>query len=129
MKTIKRSEIKKPHIVATQEAAQQITLAKQNDPYCDGKFFRIHISGKGCNGFTYECFFDEKREDDLIVQTNGITVVVAPFSAYYLQEVTLNYHVDFENDMEGFVVTNKDQEKFHGKFWKSSPDLTPELIN
>ena len=129
MKKIDPNSISTPNIVVTNSALQQIFLALKNDPYNVDKYFRIHISGKGCDGFTYQCFFDEINEDDIILELNSLDqsskLIIAPFTAYYLQEAIVDFEQDMENDLEGFVVKNKNQKKYHGKFWRQNPELTP----
>ena len=131
MEKIDISKIKTPRLEITKKALRQIRLAVENDPYTYGKNFRIHISGKGCNGFTYECFFDQKRDTDFsIILGDGeekILILMAPFTSYYLQEGTIDYVWDQKEDEEGFVIKNKNQKKFHGKFWRDNKALTPTL--
>ena len=47
------TKIPPPQIHLTLEAAQQMRLMLQHDPTLQGKCIRIHISGKGCEGFRY----------------------------------------------------------------------------
>ena len=45
----------------------------------------MYIEGGGCSGFQYGFEFDENRaEDDLAVQTSGVTLLVDPLSLQYL---------------------------------------------
>ena len=131
MEKIDVSTIKTPRLEITQEALQQVQLAFENDPYTQGKNFRIHISGKGCNGFTYECFYDQKRESDFIIylgdKKKQVIILMAPFTSYYLQEGVIDYVWNEDSDEEGFFIKNKNQKMFHGKFWRENKDLTPTL--
>lgn len=131
MEKIDVSTITTPRLEITEEALRQIQLAYANDPYTQGKNFRVHISGKGCNGFTYECFFDHKRDSDFNIQLGSeyapIVILMAPFTSYYLQEGVIDYVRDEQTDEEGFSIKNKNQKMFHGKFWRENQDLTPPL--
>jgi len=139
-------KIKKPHLAFTSSALSQLKLILENDFTLAGKYFRLVISGKGCDGFTYSAGFTDLHEDDILVEAvlkndldlakheeslskpidpTGVFVAVDPFAAFYLYEVTVDYKLDLETNDEGFVVTNHHQKDYHGKFWKTKPDLTP----
>ncbi|KAF1712616.1 iron-sulfur cluster insertion protein ErpA [Pseudoxanthomonas kalamensis DSM 18571] len=66
---------------------------------------RVYIEGGGCSGFQYGFEFDENRaEDDLAVQTNGVTLLVDPLSLQYL----MGAEVDYSESLQGaqFVIRN-----------------------
>lgn len=59
---------------------------------------RIAISGGGCSGFQYGMRLEETAaEDDVLVQIDGVTLLVDPFSAPLLAGVT----VDFVDSLNG----------------------------
>ena len=130
MQKIDESQIKTPKIAVSEDALSQILLAIENDPYNIDRFFRIHIKGKGCDGFTYEAFFDQKRDDDIVIKLENqkLKILMSPFTAYYSGDIELEFVADFEQDIEGFVIRNKNQKLFSGKFWRENPDRTPTLI-
>lgn len=54
---------------------------------------RIAISGGGCSGFQYGMKLEEARqEDDLVLDLEGITLLVDPISAPLLQGVTVDFY-------------------------------------
>ena len=66
---------------------------------------RVYIQGGGCSGFQYGFEFDENRaEDDLAVQTRGVTLLVDPLSLQYL----MGAEVDYTESLTGaqFVIRN-----------------------
>lgn len=66
---------------------------------------RVYIQGGGCSGFQYGFEFDENRaEDDLAVDTNGVTLLVDPLSLQYL----MGAEVDYTESLIGaqFVIRN-----------------------
>lgn len=66
---------------------------------------RVYIQGGGCSGFQYGFEFDEEQaEDDLGVQTDGVTLLVDPLSLQYLMGAT----VDYTESLHGaqFVIRN-----------------------
>lgn len=129
--SINKELVLPPLVMFTQRALEQLKLIIENDFTLAGKYFRIVISGKGCEGFTYAAGFTDLQEDDFMVRISNtneeIYVVVDPFAAFYLQEGSVDFIQDFNQDAEGFVVTNHSQSEFKGKFWRNSPEKTPPL--
>lgn len=120
-----------PVIMFTERALSQLKLIIDNDFTLAGKYFRIVVSGKGCEGFTYAAGFTDLNEDDFLVRianTNEeIFVIVDPFAGFYLQEASVDFVQDFEQDAEGFVIVNHAQGEFKGKFWRAAPEKTPPV--
>ena len=66
---------------------------------------RVYIQGGGCSGFQYGFEFDEQQsEDDLAVNTDGVTLLVDPLSLQYL----MGAEVDYTESLHGaqFVIRN-----------------------
>jgi iron-sulfur cluster insertion protein len=66
---------------------------------------RVYISGGGCSGFQYGFEFStETEDDDLEVQSDGVSVVVDPVSLQYLSGA----EVDYSESLHGaqFVIRN-----------------------
>ncbi len=71
----------------------------------DALKLRVYIQGGGCSGFQYGFEFDEQQgEDDLAVQTDGVTLLVDPLSLQYLMGAI----VDYTESLHGaqFVIRN-----------------------
>ena len=87
----------------TESAAEElkVLLAK---PENEGKVFRVYVEQGGCSGMQYSMTFDEKRADDLTGVMHGVSVVVDPFSAQYIQGAV----VDFSDNLVGggFKISN-----------------------
>ena len=59
---------------------------------------RVLISGGGCSGFKYGFSLDKKKEDgDLVVENQGVKLVVDPISAQYLEGAKIDYIESFES--------------------------------
>jgi iron-sulfur cluster insertion protein len=59
---------------------------------------RVLISGGGCSGFKYGFSLDEKKEDgDVVVENQGVKLVVDPISALYLDGAKIDYIESFES--------------------------------
>jgi len=88
----------------SQRAAQRVRemLAAKGDAPA---LLRVYVEGGGCSGFQYGfAFEDEPAEDDIRVETDGVTLLVDPLSSQYLADAT----VDYIDDLQGsrFLVDN-----------------------
>lgn len=66
---------------------------------------RVSVEPGGCSGLIYQLYFDERLlEDDLVVDFDGVEVVVDKMSDPYLTGST----VDFEDSIQkqGFTIDN-----------------------
>lgn len=91
-------------IEMTERAAEKVRYFADTMPEAAGKELRIFVEGGGCSGFQYGFTFDERQEDDTVVEAGGVKVLVDPMSLAYLSGAK----VDFVEDMRGsgFVVNN-----------------------
>lgn len=66
---------------------------------------RVSIQPGGCSGFKYSLLIEDKpADDDLILQEDGFRVFVDPFSAQYVQNVTVDYVTSMQGS--GFTFKN-----------------------
>jgi iron-sulfur cluster insertion protein len=127
-KTLKSSDI---NLFVTDSAVRQIRVMQDNDYTLHGLSFRIKIGGKGCEGFTYDTGFSELHSDDLIIKKHyplinfELTILMDPFTAFYTQELTLDYLLDTTSNEEGFIVNNAADGQHRGKFFKDESKLPP----
>ena len=66
---------------------------------------RLSVSGGGCSGFQYGFEFDEEQKaDDIVVERDGVTMLVDGMSLLYI----MGSEVDFVEDLVGasFQVVN-----------------------
>ena len=121
-----------PRVRFTPGALLQLKTMIENDFTLSGKYFRVLVSGKGCDGFTYSTGFTDLVDNDFMIKiendSDNTQVLIDPFAAFYLQDITIDYVQDFENDREGFVVINHGHEEFTGKFWLKDSGKIPPTI-
>ncbi|HEX3896285.1 MAG TPA: iron-sulfur cluster insertion protein ErpA [Rudaea sp.] len=91
-------------LLFTDAAAHKVRelIVEENNPNLK---LRVYISGGGCSGFQYGFTFDENRaDDDLAVDKDGVTLVVDPLSLQYL----MGAEVDYTENLQGahFVIRN-----------------------
>ncbi len=68
------------------------------------KALRVAVDGGGCSGFQYDIRFDSAAEDDLVLERDGLQVLVDPVSLPFLA----NAVIDFSDELIGarFVIDN-----------------------
>ena len=93
-----------PLLSLTDAAVAKVKFFAGSMPDSEGKPLRIFVQGGGCSGFQYGFTFDQKKDDDTVIATGGIEVVVDPQSAGYLKDAKVDYVEDFRG--AGFSVTN-----------------------
>jgi len=129
---IDRTKIQIPVVNFTERAIQELKLIMENDFTLAGKYFRLLISGKGCDGFTYSAGFTDFNQDDFLVQINNHEneqIVIDPFAAFYLNNVTVDFVQDPQKDLEGFIIINNQHKEFQGKFFNKDQSKLPPMIN
>jgi len=78
-------------ITITERASEKIRemIAEENDP---GAFLRLGVRPGGCTGFTYSMGLDtEESADDVVLNVNGLKVVVDKTSLRYLHGLEIDY--------------------------------------
>lgn len=91
-------------VAFTDAAARKVQelILEEGNP---GLMLRVYISGGGCSGFQYGFTFDENRaEDDVAVENEGVTLLVDPLSFQYL----MGAEVDYSETLQGaqFIIRN-----------------------
>ncbi len=69
-----------------------------------GKALRIAVEGGGCSGFQYDIALDDVKDDDLVLEGAGQTVVIDSVSLPFLASAV----IDFSEELIGarFVINN-----------------------
>jgi iron-sulfur cluster assembly accessory protein len=92
-------------VTVTDSAARKIRELMAEEPEEGIAVLRIAIQGGGCSGFQYALGFDRGPQDgDNEVESNGVRVVIDPFSAPYLT----GSEIDFVDALmgAGFAINN-----------------------
>lgn len=91
-----------PLLSVTDAAAEEVRKLLAQEPGTSG--LRLEVKGGGCSGMSYGLGFDNARENDNIVETQGIKVFVDPKSAIYLKGTLLDFQGGLEG--KGFAIKN-----------------------
>jgi iron-sulfur cluster assembly protein len=103
MATVEQSET--TVVTLTEGAASKIGVLMAQEPAGEAEVLRIAIQGGGCSGFEYALGFDRgAQQGDLELEFHGVTVVVDPFSAPYLQGATIDFLEGLQES--GFKIDN-----------------------
>jgi iron-sulfur cluster assembly protein len=89
----------------TERAADKVRQLMAEEPEGEVSVLRVAVQGGGCSGFEYALGFDRgSQEGDHELFLHGVTVVVDPFSAPYLEGA----QIDFLNGLQesGFKIEN-----------------------
>lgn len=108
-------------------AYEQIKLIMENDYTMQDNFFRLKIGGKGCDGFTYELGFTEKDGEDLELKYEDLIILIDPFTFHYCKEGYIDFLLNPKTNEDGFIFVNKNEDKYHGKFFKDE-EMVPDPL-
>lgn len=82
------------NITVSQNAAKRIAILLENEDNSN-QALRVTVSGGGCSGFQYGFGFEtEQAGDDLVIERDGIVVLIDPVSAGYLDGSEIDYVED-----------------------------------
>ena len=90
-------------ITLTDSAVSQIRSLQAEKASAE-QLLRIFVEAGGCSGFEYGMSFDAKKEEDHLLESNGVEFLVDPTSFEYLD----GSEVDFDDGLsgKGFEVRN-----------------------
>lgn len=88
----------------TERAAKQVRKIKQDENLDDELYLRVAVEGGGCSGLSYKLGFDIRTDQDEVVETQGMKVVIKPDHLMYLGGVVIDYPDGL--DARGFTFEN-----------------------
>jgi iron-sulfur cluster assembly accessory protein len=106
MAAIEQTETAETTVVTlTARAAEKVRGLMAEEPVGEAEVLRVAIQGGGCSGFEYALGFDRAAQSgDHELSFHGVTVVVDPFSAPYLQGATIDFLEGLQES--GFKIEN-----------------------
>jgi iron-sulfur cluster assembly accessory protein len=91
-------------VILTERAAKQIQRIKENEDLEEGLYLRVAVEGGGCSGLSYKLGFDIRTDEDQIVKSQGMDIVVDPKHMMYLNGIQIDYPDGL--DARGFTFDN-----------------------
>ena len=90
-------------VVLTPTAISQVRELREAEGG-GGKPLRLYVESGGCSGLQYGMTFDETRDGDVVMDFEGVGVVVDAFSAPYLKGTVVEYSDALTGG--GFKISN-----------------------
>lgn len=79
-------------VTLTEKAVQMIKITREQEKLDPNSALRVAVRGGGCSGFEYALDFElEPRENDFVLEYDGLRVFVDAVSARYLQGTSIDY--------------------------------------
>ena len=76
----------------TQKAVDMIKITREQEKLDPASGLRVAVRGGGCSGFEYALDFElEARENDFVLEYDGLKVFVDAVSARYLEGTEIDY--------------------------------------
>ncbi|MFO7587125.1 MAG: iron-sulfur cluster assembly accessory protein [Gemmatimonadota bacterium] len=94
-------------IILTEQAAVEVRKFFEAEGLDAGSAaLRVSVLPGGCSGFEYGLEVDEEKpaDDDIRIESQGVAILIDPFSAQYLSGVVIGYHSSFKGS--GFTFEN-----------------------
>ena len=65
-------------VTISDEARVKAIALREAEGRAADAVLRVGVQGGGCSGFQYLLEYDERRDDDLVLELDGLTVVIDP---------------------------------------------------
>lgn len=88
----------------TERAAQQVRKIMADEDFDDDLYLRVAVEGGGCSGLSYKLGLDHKTDEDRIIKSQGLEVLIDPRHMMYLEGITIDYPDGL--DARGFTFDN-----------------------
>ena len=97
-------DISENPVIVTERAARQIRKIKESENLDDGLYLRVAVEGGGCSGLSYKLGFDIRTDEDRIIESQGLEIVIDPKHLIYLNGIQIDYPDGL--DARGFTFDN-----------------------
>lgn len=91
-------------ITLTPRAATQVRAMRSEQADRESKKLRVFVESGGCSGFQYGMSFDNEKDGDQVLESEGVAFIVDPTSLAYLDGSS----IDFDDGLhgKGFEIRN-----------------------
>lgn len=88
----------------TERAARQVREIKKKENLDKDLYLRVAVEGGGCSGLSYKLGFDIKTDEDKVVESQGMEIIINPKHLMYLEGIQIDYPDGL--DARGFTFDN-----------------------
>lgn len=97
-------EFSGPPVQLTERAADQVRHIQEDEALDDDLCLRVAVEGGGCSGLSYKLGFDYESEEDEVIISQGVKIIVDPKHMMYLKGISVDYPDGL--DARGFTFDN-----------------------
>jgi iron-sulfur cluster assembly protein len=97
-------EFSGPAVQLTERAADQVRHIREDEDLDDDLCLRVAVEGGGCSGLSYKLGFDHESEEDEVIISQGVKIIVDPKHMMYLKGISVDYPDGL--DARGFTFEN-----------------------
>ena len=91
-------------VALTERAARQVREIKKKESLDEELYLRVAVEGGGCSGLSYKLGFDIKTDEDKVVESQGMDIIIDPKHLMYLEAIVIDYPDGL--DARGFTFDN-----------------------
>jgi len=88
----------------TERAAKQVRKIISEQDLDENLYLRVAVEGGGCSGLSYKLGLDHKKDEDEVIESHGIEILVDPRHMMYLEGISIDYPDGL--DARGFTFDN-----------------------
>lgn len=93
-----------PPVQLTERAARQVQKIRSAENLEDELLLRVAVEGGGCSGLSYKLGFDYKSDDDEVLVSHNVEILVDTKHMMYLRGISVDYPDGL--DARGFTFDN-----------------------
>jgi iron-sulfur cluster assembly protein len=93
-----------PPVELTKRAADQVRRIRSDEELEEELCLRVAVEGGGCSGLSYKLGFDYRSDDDELLVSQGVEIIVDPKHLMYLKGISIDYPDGL--DARGFTFDN-----------------------
>lgn len=97
-------EFSGPAVSLTERAADQVRSIRKKEDLDEDLCLRVAVEGGGCSGLSYKLGFDHQSDEDEVIVSNGVKIIVDPKHLMYLKGISVDYPDGL--DARGFTFDN-----------------------
>ncbi len=100
----KQNTIGGPPVSLTERAARQVEKITDEEQLDEDLYLRVAVEGGGCSGLSYKLGLDHKTDEDTVIESQGLEIIVDSKHMMYLEGISIDYPDGL--DARGFTFNN-----------------------